>query len=41
MEIRGEPTRSDGTQLGTYSDSLILKIPRVRDLGFEERSEEN
>lgn len=35
-----EPTRSDSTQLETYSNSWLLKIPRVRDLGFEARSEE-
>lgn len=41
MEVGWEPTRSDSVQLETYSNSLILKIPRVRDLGFEARSEEN
>lgn len=41
MEVGWESTRSNSIQLETYSDSLILKIPRLRDLCFEERSEEN
>lgn len=41
VEVGWEPTRSDSTQVETYSNSSILKIPRVRHLGFEVRSEEN